>query len=220
MWYVATLGALRNSQQATVASTMTDKAGKALASLNQYLKLTEKNSPASSKKIGVALFVAAMGWGWGSLVQNPPTNAADMCVLLSAALMPVVMHYDAKGEEQPLSQKDKIIKNTAFAGHVLADSAMIILGGLSSNPIAPTLTDKMGDLWVAGITGRIVELLLPAPEKVRLFGVFAKVTSNVLAVAAMQNVMHTLSPALMGVYAVVYGAHYGEILLKAVKNSL
>ena len=164
------------------------------------------------KLVKVAVAAAACGLGLLSLVSHPPTeNLIELAVLVSAACLPVAEHYSHKSNTSPLTQKDQCFKTTASVLHVLADTFTIgaslfsaVLQAIQSQSathlieaVKHPLVDKLGDmLAVAGAQG--------LTKRDTFYGVAAKVTTSVLTVAALHNVVAAVVPTVSGVYLTVY----------------
>ncbi len=163
----------------------------------------------------VKVAVAAPAWGLGllSLVSHPPTeNLIELAVLVSAACLPVAEHYRHKAEKNGnLSKADQLRKTVAGVSHVLAD-AVTIVGSLASalpeaihswsvspfnDAVAAPLADKVADIG-------LLKLSLYLTKRDTCLWLAAKVTTNVLAAAALHNVVAAVVPMVAGVYLTVY----------------
>ena len=226
LWHVVTFQPLiRNSS--TITSQTVRKALATTATIQESFR--HQNSSAILKSFGIhpkfaKAFVASLvaASGVASLTNNPPKTPPELCVLISACLLPLAMHYHNKNQSNNnLSNKDKIIKAIGFSGHVLADAMMIAMGvvlsagsgNLIHEGLSPALTDKIADVWVVGVTSRITNCDT-------WWGVTAKLTTNVLAVAALQNGTDHLAPFLAVLYGIMYGAHIAESLGKNIGSRL
>jgi hypothetical protein len=162
------------------------------------------------KLVKVAVAAAACAAGFASLVSH--STPLIWPVLISAACLPVAEHYRHKAEKNGnLSKADQLRKTVAGVSHVVAD-AVTIVGSLASalpeaihswsvspfnDAVAAPLADKVADIG-------LLKLSLYLTKRDTCLWLAAKVTTNVLAAAALHNVVAAVVPMVAGVYLTVY----------------